>query len=55
MKINMNLSIFAAHVLSYLYPPKEIEESLSTIGQSPMARPEELSLNDFLKLFEMLS
>lgn len=38
-----------------LYPPQEMEESLSAIGHSPMARPEELSLDDFLKLFEMLS
>jgi len=37
-----------------LYLPKEMEESLSKIGHSPLARPEELSLDDFLKLFEIL-
>lgn len=40
--------------LRELYSPRDIEESLSAIGQSPTARPEELSLDDFLKLFELL-
>lgn len=37
-----------------LYPPQKIEAALSEIGQSPMARPEELSIDDFLKLFALL-
>lgn len=41
--------------LRELYPPQQIEACLSAIGHSPMARPEELSLHDFIKLFEHLS
>jgi len=37
-----------------IYAPQHIEESLSVIGHSPLARPEELSLEDFIKLFELL-
>lgn len=40
--------------LRELYSPKAIEESLTQIGQSPLARPEELSLEDFIKLFEKI-
>lgn len=41
--------------LRELYSPSSIEEGLSGIGHSPLARPEELSLEDFLKLFEFLN
>lgn len=37
-----------------IYPPALMEASLEEIGHSPMARPEELSLDDFIKLFEIL-
>lgn len=40
--------------LRRLYPSKDVENSLSHIGQNPLARPEELSLEDFLRLFEAL-
>lgn len=38
-----------------LYPPLQLETALKEIGQNSLARPEELSLNDFLKFFEILS
>ena len=37
-----------------LYPPERIQEVLKSINQNPQARPEELSLNEFLKLFSGL-
>lgn len=37
-----------------LYQPKVIEACLSQIGQNPLARPEELSLEEFLKFFEAI-
>jgi 16S rRNA (adenine1518-N6/adenine1519-N6)-dimethyltransferase len=40
--------------LREIYQPKKIEACLIEIGQNPLARPEELSLEDFLKLFEKL-
>jgi 16S rRNA (adenine1518-N6/adenine1519-N6)-dimethyltransferase len=40
--------------LRELYFPQTIESALAEIGQSPLARPEELSLEDFLNLFEKL-
>lgn len=40
--------------LKELYPPQNVEAALQQIGQSPLARPEELSLDDFLKLFHLL-
>jgi 16S rRNA (adenine1518-N6/adenine1519-N6)-dimethyltransferase len=41
--------------LRELYLPKLVEEGLINITHSPMTRPEELALEDFLKLFEFLS
>lgn len=41
--------------LRELYPPAEIEQALISIGHSPMARPEELSLDEFIKLFAIFS
>lgn len=40
--------------LRELYLPKVIEASLCKIGQDPLARPEDLTLDDFLNLFEIL-
>jgi 16S rRNA (adenine1518-N6/adenine1519-N6)-dimethyltransferase len=40
--------------LRSLYNPDKIEQELKAIGCSPLARPEELSLGEFLKLFEQL-
>ncbi|HEV8051918.1 MAG TPA: 16S rRNA (adenine(1518)-N(6)/adenine(1519)-N(6))-dimethyltransferase RsmA [Parachlamydiaceae bacterium] len=37
-----------------IYAPALMEASLAQIGQNPLARPEELSLDDFIKLFEIL-
>lgn len=37
-----------------LYQSNSIEQALVECGHSPLARPEELSLEDFLKLFEIL-
>ncbi|MEI8365772.1 MAG: 16S rRNA (adenine(1518)-N(6)/adenine(1519)-N(6))-dimethyltransferase RsmA [Parachlamydiaceae bacterium] len=37
--------------LKGLYPPEKIESSLQAIGKNPLSRPEELSLEDFLKFF----
>lgn len=41
--------------LRSLYDPQEVERGLQHIGQNPLARPEGLSLEDFLKLYEFLS
>lgn len=41
--------------LKHLFPPQKIEEALQAIGQNPLARPETLSLEDFLKLHALLS
>lgn len=41
--------------LKHLFPPQKIEEALQAIGQNPLARPETLSLEDFLKLHAILS
>ena len=38
-----------------IYEPSLIELSLEKIGEKPQARPEELSLDRFLKLFDLLS
>lgn len=40
--------------LRELYPPASIEAALTSIGISSLARPEELSLDEFIKLFEIL-
>jgi len=37
-----------------IYPSDVMEAALKSIGQNPLARPEELSLDDFLKLFAVL-
>lgn len=41
--------------LRLIYEPSLIEHALGKIGESPLARPEELSLDQFLKLYELLS
>jgi len=41
--------------LRSLYDPKAIEQALAEIGQNTQARPEELSLEEFLLLFEKLN
>lgn len=41
--------------LKDFFPPSQIEEALSSIGQSPLARPEALSLEDFLQLFALIN
>ncbi|MDR3624028.1 MAG: 16S rRNA (adenine(1518)-N(6)/adenine(1519)-N(6))-dimethyltransferase RsmA [Chlamydiales bacterium] len=41
--------------LSSLYSSKDIMEALEKLGKNPLSRPEELSLNEFLALFELLS
>lgn len=41
--------------LKEIYPAEKIESSLEKIGMNPQARPEELSLDQFLKLYEILS
>jgi 16S rRNA (adenine1518-N6/adenine1519-N6)-dimethyltransferase len=41
--------------LKELYPSTQVEEALIGIGLSKEARPEMLSLRDFLRLFEQLS
>ena len=38
-----------------LYPPEKIMQALEEIGFPPTARPEQLSLDDFLRLFACLS
>jgi 16S rRNA (adenine1518-N6/adenine1519-N6)-dimethyltransferase len=40
--------------LKELYPSEKIEAVLQEIGKSPLARPEELTLDEFLKLFSLL-
>jgi 16S rRNA (adenine1518-N6/adenine1519-N6)-dimethyltransferase len=41
--------------LREIYSPASIEAALISIGNNPLARPEELSLNEFIKLFEILN
>lgn len=41
--------------LKPLYPPQTIVEGLEAIGQNPLARPENLSLDDFLALYHYLT
>jgi len=41
--------------LKDLYAPASVEKSLVEIGHSPLARPEELSLDEFIILFEKLN
>lgn len=41
--------------LKNMFPPNLIEEALTAIGESPLARPEELSLEKFLELHKILS
>lgn len=41
--------------LKHLYTPQIICESLEQIGQNPLARPEDLSLQDFLHLYSILT
>jgi 16S rRNA (adenine1518-N6/adenine1519-N6)-dimethyltransferase len=41
--------------LKELYGSEKVEKSLIAIGQNPQARPEVLSLDDFLALFKLLS
>lgn len=40
--------------LRELYPSEKIELALTEIGKSPLSRPEELSLDEFLRLFTLL-
>ncbi len=40
--------------LKSLFPPQKVEEALKKIGQNPLARPEELSLEHFLQLHALL-
>jgi len=40
--------------LKHLYSPKHIEDALQSIGKNPLARPETLSLEDFLELHKLL-
>ena len=40
--------------LKELFSPQQIEEALSAIRQNPLARPENLSLGDFLRLHGLL-
>ncbi len=41
--------------LAELYPADKVTESLNALGLNPLARPEELGLEAFLKLFEKLN
>jgi 16S rRNA (adenine1518-N6/adenine1519-N6)-dimethyltransferase len=41
--------------LRKLYPAARVEEELQKLNCSPLARPEELSLSQFIQLFEQLS
>lgn len=41
--------------LKALFPSKKIEEALEKIGLNPLSRPEELSLEQFIKLHQILS
>jgi 16S rRNA (adenine1518-N6/adenine1519-N6)-dimethyltransferase len=40
--------------LKTLFPPQLVEEALSAIGQNPLARPEMLSLEQFLQLYHLM-
>lgn len=40
--------------LKSLFDPQLVSEALEAIGQNPLARPEVLSLDDFLKLYHIL-
>lgn len=40
--------------LKEFFPPQKIEEVLGAIGENPLARPEDLSLEAFLKLHALL-
>lgn len=40
--------------LRELYVPQDIEKALLSIGLNPLARPEDLSLEQFIQLFELL-
>jgi 16S rRNA (adenine1518-N6/adenine1519-N6)-dimethyltransferase len=41
--------------LKHLFLPQKIEEALESIGQNPLARPEMLSLDEFLQLYRILT
>lgn len=41
--------------LKDLYNPADVTDALTEIGQNPQARPEELSLDNFLALFKVLN
>lgn len=41
--------------LRELYSSEKVTEALAKLGLNPLARPEELSLDDFVNLFKMLS
>lgn len=41
--------------LKELYPPERVLEALEKLGISPLARPEELSCEEFLELFRLLN
>lgn len=41
--------------LRELYAPELVEKGLSELGLNPQARPEELSLDDFLNLFHIIA
>lgn len=41
--------------LKDLYPSEQVTEALVTLGLNPLSRPEELSLKDFIALFELLN
>jgi 16S rRNA (adenine1518-N6/adenine1519-N6)-dimethyltransferase len=41
--------------LKEIYPPEVVMEALKSIGHDPQARPERLSLDDFLALYAFLS
>ncbi|MCE5319293.1 MAG: 16S rRNA (adenine(1518)-N(6)/adenine(1519)-N(6))-dimethyltransferase RsmA [Parachlamydia sp.] len=40
--------------LRELYTPEAVMQALESIGKSPLARPEELSIDDFVTIFESL-
>jgi len=40
--------------LRELYAPEAVMQELTAIGKNPLARPEELSLDEFIRLFERL-
>ena len=41
--------------LKLLYLPRHVESGLEEVGKSPQSRPEELSLQQFISLFEILA